>query len=193
MTESEAKLYLPFSDEDDLDELFEEKLFEQKQFFLQRMPVSKVITARLDKMKKMEDAYSFFGGEVESFYPKEVQLKPYSSHVVKEIFSVHESNKNLLKLKLTQAQSISEIRFYLDQLVETTSDYAQKWKLENTNTNDSVKVSTEPDSMFLLEEINKFEELGFRSFDDLQHLLTESPLVQEANRLSLWLKLENNV
>ncbi len=193
MTESEAKLYFPFTDEDDLDELFEEKLFEEKQFFLQRMPISKVTAARLDKMQKMEDAYRFFGGEVESFYPNEVQLKPYSSQVVKEIFSIHESNKNLLKLKLNQAQSVSEIQFYLNQLIEITSDYAQKWKLENHKTDYRVKLSAEPDAMFLLEEINKFESLGFSLFEDLQHLLTESPLVQEANRLSLWLKLENNV
>ena len=193
MTESEARLYLSFSDEDDLDEIFEEKLFEQKQFFLQRMPVSKVIAARLAKIKKMEDAYRFFGGEVESFHPKEIQLSPYTSQIIKEVFSVHESNKNVVRLQLNRAQSVSEIRFYLEKLVEITVFYARKWQLENPKTDESVRLSNEPDTMFLLEEINKFERLGFSTFDDLQHLLTESPLVQEANRLSLWLKLENNV
>jgi hypothetical protein len=182
MTESEAKLYLPFSDMEDLEEVYEQKLFEQKQFFLQRMPVSKIIASRMSRLQKIEEAFVYLGGEVELFRSEEVQLKPYLSQVIKETFSIHERNKNLHKLRLNQAQSVEGIRFYLNQLLEITVSYAQKWRMERTATNDSLKVSTEPDSMFLLEEINKFEELGFRSFDDLQHLLTESPLVQEAIR-----------
>ncbi len=193
MTESEARLYLPFSDEDDLDEIFEEKLFEQKQFFLPRMPVSKVISSRLDKMQKIEDAFRYFGGEVEPFHPNEIQLQPYASENIKEVFSLHELNKNTIKLQLNRALSVEEMRFFLKQWIEITMTYAKKWKLNVISPDAGVKVSNEPDAMFLLDEITKFEQLGFSTFDDLQHLLTDSPLMLEANRLSLWLKLENDV
>jgi len=193
MTESEARLYLPFTDEDDLDEIFEEKLFEQKQFFLPRMPVSKVITSRLDKMQKIENAFRYFGGEVEPFQPKEIQFQPYTSEIIREVFSVHESNKNTIKLQLSRSQSVDEMRFSLNRWIEITMTYAEKWKLNAISPDTGVKVSNEPDAMALLDEITKFEQLGFSTFDDLQHLLTDSPLMLEANRLSLWLKLENDV
>ena len=193
MTESEARLYFPFTNEDDLDEIFEEKLFEQKQFFLQRMPVSKVIASRLDKIQKIENAFRYFGGEVEPFQPKEIQFQPYVSDNIKEVFSLHELNKNTIKLQLNRARSVEEMRFSLNRWIEITRTFAEKWKLNVINADANVKVSNEPDAMALLDEITKFEQLGFSTFDDLQHLLTDSPLMLEANRLSLWLKLENDV
>ena len=62
MTLSEAKIYFPI-DSDDLEmedvlDLYDERLFEFKQFFLSKAIVKKVFLAKLEKLKKFEEAFS---------------------------------------------------------------------------------------------------------------------------------------
>ena len=54
---------MPIDEEADLQEIYDEKLFELKQFFLNRFPMSKLINARLAKFLKEEKAFTVLGGE----------------------------------------------------------------------------------------------------------------------------------
>lgn len=193
MTEAEAHLYLPHNEEDELDDVFEHKLFEQKQFFLQRGPIPTLISGRLNKMMKVQEAFIYFGGELKEFSLKHVEFLPYDSEIIRESFNTHAQNENRVKILINASRSTEEVRYFLKQWVELIRTYARKWQFSDRKVSDSIKLSSTQDTMQLLEEIRRFEQLGYSSFGDLQHLLTDNPLVAEANRLSLWLKLENDV
>jgi len=63
MDVGQAKIYFSnFENEDELDDLFEDEVFKIKQFLISNFPTSKVFKAKLDKLKKLESAYTVLGG-----------------------------------------------------------------------------------------------------------------------------------
>src|SRR5690554_5274477 len=57
MNKEQAHIFFPHSSEDDLDDLWEQRLFEQKQFFLTRPPIRKVWEGRLNRLAQQHQAY----------------------------------------------------------------------------------------------------------------------------------------
>ncbi len=181
----EANLYLPIESKDDLDDAYDEALFELKQFFLNRIPSSKLIRLKESKMNKLQLAFEFYGGVVGSRMELS-KLKSFETKVVQEAFNLYQSQNNKLKVNLASATNILDLILVLEQQVTLLAMYASMFPDVH---GEGVKIMKEPDLIEMAEELEKQKEL---KFDAISELDTENCIYKEAIRLSLWLKLEKD-
>lgn len=187
MTKEEARLFFPFTEEDDLNDLYEERLFEYKQFFLTRPVVKRVFQARLDKLLKMDAAYRVVVDQPESEKLSSTAALPVFPDEVLKAYQLYEQEKAKMRQQLALARDVATIRFQVDALIELTAAYQQKWMNESVM-DESINVSKEPDPMELLRSIRAFEEAGGQTFADVPRINADSVLLNEMKRVSLLLK-----
>lgn len=188
MTLQEAKLFFPFEEADDLDDLYAERLFEYKQFFISKTPIRKVFESKLVKLKQMHDAYCLLtNSEVEEIDIKQKRIVQFSDEL-KSAFSEWERLKSQVKQELTIAnhalQLIQTISWYLS-IVDT---YRLKWYTEELIEVEIDQLSKDPDPMEILQAINDFEQSGGKTFEDILKMRSNIYLLKEMKRLSLLVK-----
>lgn len=186
MTKEEAYLFFPVADEDDLQEVYEDRLFEYKQFFLTKPPVKRVFLARLEKLKKMDEAYRRLADLEESPTQAEDTDFPIFSDRILDAFSEFERLKGVQKQRIMQAKDAAVLEIEVRHLLELVSRYQQKWFREFPD--EQLNVSNEPDAMELLSNIRSFEQEGGMYFDDITRLKSNAYLLNEMKRVSLLLK-----
>lgn len=189
MERSEALLYLPLTDDHSVDDLYEQKLFEWKNFFVHRFPISKLFLKKLEQLEKLEKAYEVLGGSISE------KSKTYSVNLqfeadLKQSFLQYAAERNNLKVQLYAANSAGDIIFIIQNLLKLTAAYAKVWNVPELDTN-GVVVSKEVDPMDLLNAIKEAEEKGVTTIADIAKLNEGDMLLNEAKRLSLWTKMEN--
>lgn len=192
MTVEEALIYLPVDDANDAQDLYEEHLFELKQFFLNRFPVTKLINSRLTKFKKIEEAYIALGGQRATF--SQVTSKEYpifdSMH---SLYSWYNVEKNTIRLQLSSANSHDEVAFILNNYIELTRFYASFWQVKVEERDKSIiKIGVEPNPMDLQEAMNALSDHQTLDAEYIFSLPEDNCLKSEAKRLSLWLNFEMN-
>ncbi len=191
MTNKEALLFFPLPKDEDIEDFYEELLFEYKQFFISKFPINKVFIAKEKKMLQMHEAYEFLGGEQNDreFLNYEIPLNLPSS--IKECFEVYQQNRNLLKNKILKSSSYFEITSLINSLLELQRIYSLKWTIVSHLPDTEIQISNEPDPMALLLAIKEFNSKGGITFDDLNTKRNISPdlLLNEAKRLSLSTKI----
>lgn len=186
MTKEEAYLFFPVADEDDLQEVYEERLFEYKQFFLTKPPVKRVFLARLEKLKKMDEAYRRLANlEMTAQQVQDVQLPSFSDRIL-EAFLAFERLKGIQKQRIMQAIDAAALALEVRHLLELVFHYQQKWY--NEFPDEELSVSNEPDAMELLNNMRSFEKEGGMYFDDIVRLKSNAYLLNEMKRVSLLLK-----
>ncbi|XOV67767.1 MAG: hypothetical protein ACFHU9_01085 [Fluviicola sp.] len=186
MTKSEAKLYLEVSDLEELDEVYEEKVFEWKNFFVNRFPVSSLFRSKVKQLEKLEAAYQSLGGGAQT--PEEVLVDLYFSDSFKEAFHQFSERRSRLKALLFQASSAKLIGYIVAALVDLTQAYAQVWNDSELETN-GIAVSKEADPMDLLAAIDDAAHRGVHNISEIEKLPEDHLVVKEAKRLSLWIKM----
>lgn len=191
MTNKEALLFFPLPKDEDIEDFYEELLFEYKQFFISKFPINKVFIAKEKKMLQMQEAYEFLGGKQNGrdFFNYEIPLNLPSS--IKECFEVYQQNRNLLKSKILKATSSYEITSFINSLLELQNIYSSKWSNVSHLPDTEIQISNESDPMALLLAIKEFNSKGGITFDDLNTKRNISPdlLLNEAKRLSLSTKI----
>ena len=194
MTKEEALLHFPYNhEEEDINDLFESILFEHKQFLSNQMPTSKVFNSRLNRIEQIEQAFLLFEGKID---PKPFlfqELSETSSNSIEENFQLFQLNRNKLKLALNTAHTVDQIKLVIDLLFLNQQKYAEKWPEIKSYDLERPIVSKQPDDMEILSAILKAKSNGIYIFNEIPQLESDNPLVKEAFRLSLWLKLESNV
>lgn len=108
MTKEDALLYFPYNNEIDIDDLYDELLFEQKQFLSNRMPISKVFNSRIARLKKIDEAFVFFGGKNEAALD-ELKLLVYDNDSIYESYQVFQKNLNQVRPSIKAACSYFSI------------------------------------------------------------------------------------
>ena len=193
MTREDALLYLPFEDEDELEDLYEDKLFEFKQKVLVAVPSTKLYQYHLTKLSKVHAAYLHLTASANPERTIEYTAKVNQDSLI-SAWRDFNRNKNELKLKLVSTFSFSDIEFILDCLIQNQKQFASIFhKVQFENQDGTLIVGKEPDAMALEVEIDKFMSNGGGEIKSISKLDTANLLYQEANRLSLWLKTEKNV
>lgn len=192
MNKNEARLLLNISEDENLDDVWEGKLFEQKQFFLTRPPIAKVFRSRLSKLEKMYSAYSFLtGNELDSNFDdsKKIDL-PKFSNIVKEAFNQQQTERMKLKSLILNAKSPVKLKQVIESWLKLEKLYMEKWLVsENIEVDSEVVISKEPDPMYILEDIKTIEKAANEmiTFEYLKNNLSSLPkrLVSEIKRLNL--------
>lgn len=192
MKPDEALIYLPIDDESDAEDLYDEKLFELKQFFLGRFPISKVIKARLSKFEKIEEAFIALGGHVEVFQQQKVHVFPEFNSIF-PLYRWYNIERNRIRLAISSARSKSQLSAVMEEYVNLTKYYATYWLLPEIDlTSVEIKVGAEPDPMDIQNELNTHGEETIIDPSYISSLPNDNCLKSEAKRLSLWLKFEND-
>lgn len=193
MIKEDALLYFPLTEEIDINDLYDELLFEQKQFLSNRMPISKVFNSRISRLKKMDEAFVFFGGQKREPAKIEVPLSACINDSIHESYQVFQQNLNQIRLTIFKASNVTELVSSIDQLFKNQIEFARKFEPLDYPIEIQPIVSKEPDAMEIIQAIQSANKIGITKFNELSQLPADNILVQEANRLSLWLKLETHV
>jgi hypothetical protein len=181
MTKEEALAYLG----EDWEDVFEEEVFALKQQLLTLLPVHKLYQSKIDKWKKLEEAFVSLGGKLEEDVHFETPNFSFSEQLL-EAFESYQKHKNNLKLKLTQITTSSSLINICNSLIELELKYALKWNL-NVEV-DQVVLSSQPDPMEILQAIKLFNNEEGYTFTDLKEKINVAPkvLIEEQKRLTLY-------
>lgn len=187
MTEAEARLFFPFEEGDDLEDLYDERFFEYKQFFLTKAVVGRVFRAKLEKLLKFETAYSVL---ISTDIPLvQEQLDSFNfSDSVSEAFALFEQMKGEIRQKIGLARNTKDLIPYVEQLILLVKCYYQKWNTEKAIEIEIDSISKEPDSMEILRSVKAFESAGGKTFNDILEQKGNEELQKEMKRVSLLLQ-----
>lgn len=190
MESSEAKLYLPCTDDESLEDVYDQKLFEWKNFFVNRFPIPKLFDKKIEQLKRLQEAYSDLGGSA-VIGTIEPETATVFSKNLKESFLKYSEERYALKMRLFTAGSAHELTSLIQALLKLTAAYAAVWENKVLDVS-GVVVSKEPDPMDLLQALNDAESLGVQTVDQVKTLPADHLVLNEAKRLSLWVKMEKN-
>ena len=192
MTVESAKLVLALSEEEVLEDVFESKLFEFKNFFINNLPTSKLFEAKFKKIRQLAEAFRVLGGE-EVKAGSNVENILIVSDKVYEIVIAQQAVVTKTKLKVFSSRNSADLIFFATQMIENLKRFAENWYVESLIGNQDVKMSDVPDQMQLLKALKAFNEEGKSTFSEILTLPDDNLLMKESIRLSLWLKFEGNV
>lgn len=161
MTKGEAKAYLSYSNEQNLEDNYEEYLFKQKEFFRQKPVSKKIYTNQFLKIEKAIEAYGILGFKINkstlTFH------KTTFSEKLKEIFNLYHSTKNQLFQLLYSVESLEELILIGGQLLILEKEFASCFK--EINADDINPVKTDP--MEVLKNINELNQAGIHYTNQL--------------------------
>ena len=195
MKEKEIQLYFPHTKDDNIDDIYDEKLFEFKQFFLNKPTIPKVFKAKIEKIKKFETAFRELKKQTnkltENKHSNYSQLKTEGVNIL-ETFNNYQKTKNQFKLLILNANNSTALIEVIENLMEITFDYLHKWPYIKNE--EKIILSKEPNPMDILSSVKEFNLKGGFEFADIIKLQNKCPklLQLESKRLSLQLNILNN-
>lgn len=192
MTPEEARLFFPCDEDDDLSDLYLERLFEYKQFFLSKTPIRKVFESRLEKLIQMDRAYRIISGD--EIFPDDMQLNETVSFSdgLREAFNQWEELKGKSKQLIMHSNNALILQRNVLYYLRIVDEYRLKWYTESEIDIEISQLSKDEDPMEILSAIKSFEEEGGIYFEDILKLGTNSFLLKEMKRLSLLVKNYSN-
>lgn len=193
MTKIEASSILNVNVEADyekIEEQFEQLLFEQKKYFLQKIPIQKLFEPKLKAIQQLFEAF-------ELLIEKKLEYVNQSKTIVFQFdylnllisFNQYHIYRNQLKQSIINTSIFEEIKESVINLIKLESAYATLWHQEEIDTKNTI-LGTLPDEIQLLIAIKNYHDMGGKSFDDLKKMKNNPPeiLIQEMKRLSLLYK-----
>lgn len=194
MTIKEAKIFFPY--EEDFDDAWEQYFFEQKQFFIHKLPLRSVIENRFKKISKVQESYELISGiNLPECPPVSLpHFKPNNS-VLKTFHSLHQF-RNECKQLLWSSEHPEQLKTILLHWANQELIYAECWRFSKIeNSAEKVIISKEPDPMYLLASVKEFESRNNKvlQFTELekQYIMLPETIQTEIKRLNLLLKQVN--
>ncbi len=184
MDKAEAKLY--FQANEDLREQYEEQLFGFKQYFLQKSPLTKLYHSKLQKLKLLNEAYEAVGGKLNAAMPLDSEFQ--FSDEVEEAFHLYHKNRNTILRELIALENGKELEQLILSYLSLYRVYATMWRLSGDLNPEGILISKEPDPMILLQAIKENSSGKRLTFDEVRSGKISGELINEAKRLTLWLK-----
>lgn len=189
MEKAEAAQYLQVTDDVSIDEAYEMKLFEWKNFFVHRFPITKLFAGKIVQLERVIEAYTVLSGVSNDVSSRSIDL--VFPENLKEAFSLYTSERNRLKTELFACNSGEALIEIVMRLLQLTKSYARVWE-NDFELSEEVRVSQEPDAMAFMEALTDANALGVVNVGEVLKLPQDHLVRSEAKRLSLWTKMENN-
>lgn len=188
------RLFFPYNDGDDLEDRYEELLFEDKQFFTTKAIIPKVFRARIERMKKREEAFR----RISKILPSEnVLMVSVNQEIITDLLDNYlnfQKVRSELMKQLYKVHECSSVIVLIEQLLEHHFSYLASWEINEIGSSDEVVISKDPDPTELFNSIKAFSDAGGSNVNEIQSLFFngKSLLENEAKRLSLLIQLEKN-
>lgn len=193
MTPQEAKIFLPHDDFEELEDVYEQKLFEAKQFFLSKFPISKVIDGRIKKLALIEQAWEVLSNEKHSQETPSEDFAFSNTQNLSQIWNEYQQARNSIKLKLQQTNDVLSVGKMAKSQVNVVRSLCLKLELlPSPEGENSLLIGKEPDPMDIHFDLQGWKENGVEEVHQMDGITEDSPLGIELKRLSLWLKIESN-
>ncbi len=181
--------YFKTSDIDEIEEIYEQEIFELKQFFMSRAPIAKLFRGRLNKLKKLQKAYdqgdsSQNKQDFEYVFPGEEENLLIS-------YKAFQATKNQIRLKIANELNGFNLIHWVQLLIDLEKHNAKQWcAFEEMEEDEDVIVSKEPNPIDMIDAIQEYAALGGKNLQQLKRFENNPPnvLVQEMKRLSLLFK-----
>jgi hypothetical protein len=192
MTKKEAYLFLKIAETDNFDEIeqaFEDQLFEIKSYLNSKLPVKKLFDKKLTQLRLLFEAYKLITGII--FEKQKSQKLDYQfNDSILETFNLYHSLKNKIKALLLNSTNHYEIEALCDELIYLEKKYAKCWLLDNLDTK-IVIISKLPDDILIYKSIIEFQSNNCFLFEDLKNFKNNppKPLIDEMKRLSLFFQM----
>jgi hypothetical protein len=185
MTKEQAKLFFDWDDNQNPHEVWEDKLFEFKQFFLTRPPIPQVFEARLKKLEKIRDAYFILTDQTipDENIEETMQNNTHFPDEVIKAFNLQQGYRMKIKAKLLSAHTFTAIKNIISDWLAHEKCYQKKWKSTNFKDKEGVVISKEPDPMELLQ--------AFREYESAEGVLTFEKVKNDSDRLPEMVKNES--
>ncbi len=180
-------LFFPHNEGDDLEERYEELLFEDKQFFTTKAVVSKVFRARIEKMKKREEAFRSLTSSTISENYEPIQLSFEKTSDLHQNYLNFQKDRALLMQQLYRAKECQTVIDMIEHLLNRYVAYLVPWQMNRKEETAGVIISKEPDPTDLYNALKAFSEAGGKNVNEIQTLFYngKSLLETESKRLSL--------
>lgn len=187
MNQREALSFLGIED-DDLQDAYEQILFEHKQFFQHKAIIPKVFLSRIQKMQKQLGAFSVLGLR-EKRTPFTDSLPKWNLENVLESHLLFSRLKFDLKTEIHRSESLSDLISSVEKLMKLHENFASLWFLERDFDTNGLTLSNEVDEMLFLQELKAYSKDGNVGFDALkQDAKLPTLLLNEMKRLTLLYK-----
>lgn len=184
MTQGEAKAYLSFYGEQNIEDHYEDYLFRQKAFFRQKPISQKIYSNQFLKIEKAIEAYEILGLKLNKSLM--VFHKIIFNENLKDIFDQYHHTRNQLFQQIYSTQSLFDLLLLSKELLQVEKQYCSCF--ENCVSTESP--NTPPNPMDVLQDIKRLNEAGVyfvRELNTKEHS-TYIYLLAEINRLK---RLEN--
>ncbi len=165
MTTKEARVFLNADAFDDLEEAYEQLLFDQKQYFLNKPCIPKVFEGKIEKLKHFLEASMLLGLESDKV---EVAMHDFhfSDDTMLDVCRSYAQEINDCKKRLSQALSFGELKTLVEEQLQIFLNYASKWPLF-AEFQEGLKLSSEPDPVVFFQELKLLESQGISTFAQL--------------------------
>ncbi len=191
MTKKEAHLFLRHSAEDDLEEVWEQLLFTQKQYFLTHTPTPLVWKSKLKRLFKKYQAFLVLTDQEvseEMTFKEPVNTIEFPDDFLLAFNVFHES-RTQHKSEVLQANSFSALSEAIMRWLGTEIAYASYWSYPASEKLETkVFLSKEPDPMEVLKEIRAVQQrLDAPLIEELKKNYNNLPenIQKEVKRLTL--------
>lgn len=187
MTLNELKTHFNISEFniEEIQDFIELELFDLKKFFTTKVPVSKLFSNRLKKLRHLQELNSYmFNSQI--FNEKIIEYSFENTTDIETIHLNYSNYSNLLKFEIYNSNSPIEIENLVKHMIQLEKKYASFWFLENSWDEHTI-VSKPSDPMLILNAIKSYNLNSKKTFDDLKNFRNNPPsiLINEMKRLSL--------
>lgn len=191
MSPTNHKIFFPFEEDDDLFDLYEERLFEDKQFFTSKPIISVIFNKRIAKVEKREISFRTLTN-TEVISSSVLPFKPIIGDSIPEVYRIMQAAKSETYKEIFSATDAPTVLQLAANLLSIQSQFVHELFIPNYKDDGSILLSKEPNPNELAQSVKAFELAGGKNIKDLQQLTYEGKetLLHEAKRLSLWRKKE---
>ncbi len=184
-----ARNYFKTSDQSEIEEIYEQEIFELKQFFLSRAPIAKLFKGRIAKLNKLQAAFEEINSnQIKSDF--EISF-PENSIYLLDSYTNYQAVKNKIRLLISNELNGVNLIPLVQKLIDLEKDHAKQWSiLDDSELDETVVVSKEPNPIDILNAINEYQLKGNKTLEELKRNENNPPivLIQEMKRLSLLFK-----
>lgn len=191
MTKREAHLFLSHSEDENIEDVWEQLFFSQKQYFLTHTPTPLVWESKLKRLFKKYCAYLVLTDQEYIEIDRSLDFSKnidFQNDFINAFNEFHRL-RNQHKSEVLRANSFSELSDAIKRWLNTELEYALYWSYPLSKDLDiQVFLSKEPDPMQILEDLkvtkNKLGKTSILELKNNYNILPEN-IQKEVKRLTL--------
>ena len=165
MTINEARIFLNADAFDDLEDAYEQLLFDQKQYFLLKPCIPKVFESKIEKLNRYQKAAEVLGLETENTegINQQIQLAEIS---ILDFYRSYIDQLNGIRKMISQATCFSKLKELAAYRLNLFREYASKWPLFEAFKEGQL-LSSEPEPVAFFQDLKQLESDGISTFASL--------------------------